>query len=166
MSRSIRSSIPSFVSHSAQSEAWIFAWRRLPAALLCISETRKMDTNQWEVGTLMRHTYPKESDFVVVATRKRIALSRTKVLHRESLNTMIRQVAIAVSYKDVIAEYGARAGRTRPFGGIGKHRQFVRIGGSWPKTGTAIMPDIIRRVASAKPGAVAFFIVFHSPLLA
>ena len=85
MSRSIRSSIPSFVLHSAQSEAWIFACCRLQAALLCISETRKMDTNQWGVGTLSRHTYQnqKESDFVVVATRKRIALSRTRVLHRE-----------------------------------------------------------------------------------
>jgi DNA-binding HxlR family transcriptional regulator len=88
----------------------------------------KMDTNQWEVGTLKRHTYQKDSGSVAHAKKKRGALSRKRVRHRAQpenndpeLEALVREIIgrVADKWTMLVLEALTEHGRLR-FTRLGK----------------------------------------------
>jgi len=88
----------------------------------------KIDTNQWEVGTLKRHTHQKESELVSPANKKRGALSVKRARQRVSpgqddpeLEALVREIIgrVADKWTMLVLEALAEHGRLR-FTRLGK----------------------------------------------
>jgi DNA-binding HxlR family transcriptional regulator len=88
----------------------------------------KMDTNRWEVVTLKRHTYQKESDLVPAANKKRGALSVKRVRQRVTpeqddpeLEALVREIIgrVADKWTMLVLEALTEHGRLR-FTRLGK----------------------------------------------
>jgi len=82
----------------------------------------KIVTNQWEVGTLKRHTHQKESELVSPANKRRGALSVKRVRQRVSpeqddpeLEALVREIIgrVADKWTMLVLEALAEHGRLR-----------------------------------------------------
>ena len=87
-----------------------------------------MDTNQWEVGTLERHTHQKESDLVASANKRRRTFSGKRVRQRvppeqndPELEALVREIIgrVADKWTMLVLEALTEHGRLR-FTRLGK----------------------------------------------